>query len=151
MATTVTRIFTASIDLGYYPQRWKVAKIVVLRKPGKADNTKPNAYRPISFLNTLGKSLEAVIARRLSFFAEFHRLLPETQFGGRPGRTTEQALLVLTKAIDQAWLRGKIVTLVAFDLKGAFNGVNATTLNARMREKGIPSLARRWTQSFMQD
>lgn len=52
---------------------------------------------------------------------------------------------------DQAWLRGKVVTLIAFDLKGAFNGVNHTTLDARLREKKIPSPARAWIRSFMQD
>lgn len=85
----VTGIFTASINLGHYPQQWKVAKIVVLRKPGKGDYPCPAAYRPISLLNTLGKLLEAVVARRLSYYAEKHKLLPDTQFGGRPGRTTE--------------------------------------------------------------
>jgi hypothetical protein len=78
---------------------------VVLRKPGKPDYSLPGAYRPISLLNTLGKLLEAVMARRLSFFAEKYGLLPDTQFGGRPGRTTEQALLVLANAIDPAWYR----------------------------------------------
>lgn len=151
ISSIVTSIFTASIDLGHYPQQWKVAKIVVLRKPGKSDYTSAAAYRPISLLNTLGKLLEAVVARRLSYYAEKYELLPDTQFGGRPGRTTEQALLVLANAIDQAWLRGRVVTLIAFDLKGAFNGVKATTLDARLLEKGIPTPARRWIQSFMQD
>jgi ribonuclease HI len=151
VSSTVTRIFTASIDLGHYPQQWKAAKIVVLRKPGKSDYTSPSAFRPISLLNTLGKLLEALIARRLSYYAETHRLLPDTQFGGRPGRNTEQALLVLANSIDQAWLRSKVVTLVAFDLKGAFNGVNGSALNARLLEKGIPTPIRGWVQSFMQD
>ena len=84
----------------------------------------PGAYRPISLLNTLGKVLEAVMARRLSYLAEKHGLLPNSQFGGRPGRTTEQALLVLSNAIDKAWYRHNVVTLISFDLKGAFNGVN---------------------------
>lgn len=39
VANTVLNIFTASLDLGHYPQRWKMAKIVVLRKPGKPDYT----------------------------------------------------------------------------------------------------------------
>ena len=149
IGNTITRIFTASIDLGYHPQRWRSARIVVLRKPGKPDYSLPGAYRPISLLNTLGKLLEAVMARRLSFFAEKYGLLPDTQFGGRPGRTTEQALLVLANAIDRAWYRQKIVTLVAFDLKGAFNGVNKTSLDFRLRAKGIPTVARRWISSFM--
>jgi hypothetical protein len=147
----VTRIFAASIYLGYHPKRWRSAKIVVLRKPGKPDYSVPGAYRPISLLNTLGKILEAVMARRLSYLAEKHGLLPDTQFGGRPGRTTEQALLVLSNAIDRAWYKHKVVTLMAFDLEGAFNGVNKVSLDARLRAKKIPAVARKWIASFMSD
>jgi ribonuclease HI len=147
----ITRIFTASVKLGHHPRRWRGAKIVVLRKPGKPDYSIPGAYRPISLLNTLGKILETVIARRLSYLAEKHGLLPNTQFGGRPGRTTEQALLVLANAIDRAWYKCKVVTLIAFDLKGAFNGVNKISLDARLRAKGIPAVARKWIASFMSD
>jgi ribonuclease HI len=147
----ITEIFTASITLGYHPKRWRRARIVVLRKPGKPDYATPGAYRPISLLNTLGKLLEAVIARRLSYLAEKHGLLPDTQFGGRPGRTTEQALLVLSNAIDRAWYKQKVVTLVAFDLKGAFNGVNQASLDARLRAKRIPAVVRKWIASFMSD
>jgi hypothetical protein len=102
ISTIVFKIFTTSINLGHYPQRWKTAMIVVLRKPGKPDYSAPGAYRPISLLYTLRKLLETVMAKRLSYYAETYGLLPDTQFGGRPGRTTEQALLVLANAIDQA-------------------------------------------------
>jgi hypothetical protein len=149
LGNLITRIFAASIDLGYHPQRWRSAKIVVLRKPGNPDYSHPGAYRPISLFNTLGKLLEAVVARRLSYLAEHYRLLPDTQFGGRPGRTPEQALLILANAIDRAWCRQRVATLVAFDLKGAFNGVNPISLDARLRSKGIPAIARRWIASFM--
>ena len=70
---------------------------MVLRKAGKPGYTAPNAYRSISLLNTLGKLLESVVAKRLSYYAEKHKLLPDTQFGGRPGRTTEQALSFFSK------------------------------------------------------
>jgi len=91
------------------------------------------------------------MARRLSYYAENYQLLPDTQFGGRYGRTTEQALLVLANCVDQALLRNRTVTLAAFDLKGAFNGVHDTTLDARLRERRIPVLAREWIRSFMQE
>ena len=42
----------------------------------------PGAYRPISLLNTLGRVLEAVIAKRLAYTAETYSLLPDAQFGG---------------------------------------------------------------------
>ncbi|KAI3055668.1 hypothetical protein CBS147353_11278 [Aspergillus niger] len=130
-------IFRRSVDLGYYPNHWKQARIVVLRKPGKSDYSAPGAYRPISLLNTLGKILEAVMARRLSYWAKKYGLLPDTQFGGRPGRNTEQALLALANSVDRAWGRSRVVTLIAFDLKGAFNGVHQISIDARLRARGL--------------
>lgn len=120
--TTTTYIFIESVELGYYPSRWNRTRIVVLRNPGKTDYTVPGAYRPIPLLNTLGKILEAVMAKRLLYCVESRGFLPEMQFGGRPGRNTEQAPLVLANAVDRAclYLSSKIVTLIAFDLKGAF-------------------------------
>ena len=118
-----------SLGLGYHPsdsaarRSWCCGNL--------ADYSIPGAYRPISLLNALGKLLEAVIARGLSYFAEKQGLLPDTQFGGRPGKTTEQALLVLAIAIDRAWYKHKVVTLIAFDLNEAFNRVNKASLDAR--------------------
>jgi len=151
LKSVIVSIFTACVELGHHPRQWRSAKLIVLRKPGKPDYSVPGAYRPISLLNTLGKLLEAVIARRLSYLAEKHNLLPKSQFGGRPGRTTEQALLVLSSAIDQAWYKHKVVTLIAFDLKGAFNGVNKTSLDSSLRARRIPIVARKWIASFMSD
>ena len=54
----ITHIFTASIELSYYPNQWKRARIVIIRKDGKPDYSDPEVYRPISLLNTLGKLLE---------------------------------------------------------------------------------------------
>jgi hypothetical protein len=39
------------------------------------------------------------------------------------------------------WYRQKVVSLVAFDLKGAFNGVNKTSLDVRLQSKGLMKLA----------
>ena len=41
------------------------------------------------------------------------------------------------------------MTLIAFDLKGAFNGVNKISLNAYLRAKGILAVVRKWISSFM--
>jgi hypothetical protein len=88
------------------------------------------------------------MAKRLSYYAEAYGLLPNTQFGGRPGRNPEQALLVLRNAIDRAWLASKVITLVAFDLKGAFNGVSSNILDLQLKAKGIPTKLRTWVASF---
>lgn len=60
-------------------------------------------------------------------------------------------MLVLSNAIDQVWYKHKVVTLIAFDLRGAFNGVNRLSLDASLQARGIPVVARKWIASFISD
>lgn len=144
----VLKLYQASLDLKYVPQRWRTAKIVVLRKPNKPDYSKPKAYRPISLLETISKGLEAVVARRLSYLAEKYRLLPENHFGGRPHRSAEQALNLLVEKIHEAWRVYKTLSLVSFDVQGAFNGVHPSVLADRLRERRVPGDMVAWIESF---
>ena len=82
------------------------------------------------------------MAKRLSYYAEKYNLLLATQFGARLGRSTEQALLILVDAIWKAWKEHKVVTLMAFNLKGAFNAVNKDALDRQLSKNGIPTQAR---------
>jgi hypothetical protein len=99
LSTTLSKLFTACIQHGYYPQPFKHSITVVLRKPQKPDYTKPGAYRPIALLNTLVKALEALVAKRISKAAEEKGLLPDSQMGARPGRSTESALELITEQV----------------------------------------------------
>ena len=103
--------------------QWKHAKIIPLKKPGKDDYTFAKAWRPISLLATLGKILELVIAERISYAAETYGLLPINHFGARKQRSAEQALLLLQEQILTAWRGRRILSLISFDVKGAYNGV----------------------------
>lgn len=128
----VVHIYRRSIQLGHIPKSWTEAKIIVIPKPGKPDYTIPKAYRPISLLCTISKGLEKVVAQRLSEYLERTEQLPCTQFGARPRRSTEQALTVLTEKIYDAWRKAKVLTLVTFDVQGAYNGVNKEVLQQRL-------------------
>src|SRR5205085_2240873 len=95
----------ASFNLAHFPKPYKVSTTttMVLRKPNKPDYTQPNAYRPIALENTMGKILESIMAENLSYLTEEYQLLPEQHYGGRPNRTAEQALLMLTERVHEAW------------------------------------------------
>jgi hypothetical protein len=95
-------LYSNSLDLGHVPKVWKIAKIVTIRKPGKADYTALKAFRPISLLQTISKGLKAVVAARLSYLIEKFYLLPSNHFGGRLRRSAEHALNVLVERIYQA-------------------------------------------------
>ena len=78
LAVAVAAITTACWKLGHYPQQFKHARTVVIRKPGKAAYDVPGAWRPIALLNTIRKLVEALIANRLQDAIEEHRLLLST-------------------------------------------------------------------------
>ena len=147
----IQAIFQTSLQQGRIPDSFKVAKIVPLRKPDKSDYRQPGAYRPISLLSTLGKALEAVVAERISYLAETYHLLPNNHFGARKRRSTTQALSLLQERIWDAWRERKVLSLVSFDVKGAFNGVNKDVLLHRLRERRLPEVLVRWIDDFCQN
>lgn len=99
LAEPLAKLFQDCLQRSYHPIPLRHSRTVVLRKPQKPAYDVAKAYRPIALLNTLGKVLEKVVARRISALAEEHNLLPATQMGARPGRSTITALEMLTEQI----------------------------------------------------
>ncbi|KAF5234151.1 hypothetical protein FANTH_12253 [Fusarium anthophilum] len=65
-------------------------------------------------------------------------LLPTNHFGARKQRSAEQALILLQERIFSAWRSRQVVSLISFDVKGAYNGVCKERLLQRMKARGIP-------------
>jgi hypothetical protein len=74
----LTVLIEACLQLGWFLQRLKRAKTVVLQKPGKTLETyrTPRGYRPIALLPTVRKVIEALVAKRVIKAAEAYGLLP---------------------------------------------------------------------------
>lgn len=149
LSPVLLSILEASLTLGHFPTPWRKYCTVTLRKPGKSDYTAPKAYRPVALEETLGKVLESVMAERLSALAEAHHLLPDNQYGGRPGRTTTDALLFLTQKIKDAWRTGRIASLLLMDISQAFPTVPHPSLIAKLKLAGLPLVLINWVASFL--
>lgn len=122
-----------------------------LRKAERPIYEVAEAYRMISLLSTLGKALEAGVAERISALSGMHALLPKNHFGGRKQRSTIQALVTLQKRIYDARREGKVLSLLSFDVKGAYNGVAKDVLSQRLRARRIPETLVRWIGAFCSD
>lgn len=57
-------VFNVVMIHGHFPAAWKRATVIGIHKSGKKTNI-PDSYRPISFLNTLGKVYERLLLSRL--------------------------------------------------------------------------------------
>lgn len=64
----------------YFPEIWKVAKVLLIEKP-KKNQTDTNSYRPICLLNTLGKLYEGVLNSKLLKELEDKNLLSQDNLG----------------------------------------------------------------------
>ena len=63
--TKVIKIANAYINLGYWPNHFKLSSTVITPKPNKPSYDLPKSFRPIVLLNTLGKLIKKVIGERL--------------------------------------------------------------------------------------
>jgi hypothetical protein len=101
LAPHLTRSFSRSLHPRHCPVHFRESITVVLRKPGKDMYTAPKSYRPIALMNTTGKIMDAVIARRLSYLAKTYHVLPPAHMGAgrcvRPSTPSTSSLIRYTK------------------------------------------------------
>lgn len=99
-------IANACLTIGYHPQLWRHALVVVIPKPDRADYTMAKNYRPISLIECLSKLVEKGMSKCFLYDIDKHRLVPTTQFGTRAFSSTLDAGLTLTHDVQCA-LRAK--------------------------------------------
>ncbi|XP_043591759.1 uncharacterized protein LOC122571738 [Bombus pyrosoma] len=89
-AQDLLAMVNAIYEIGRIPAKWKVARLILLNKPGR-DPRLSSSYRPISILPAMSKvweyTFKAVIKKELGM-DPFHR----NQFGFRKGKGTIDAI-----------------------------------------------------------
>ena len=91
---------------GVFPSQLKIAKVIPIFK--KDDNKMFNNYRPISLLPVLSKVVEKVISSQINVFFKTNNLFYDSQYGFRPGHSTEYAAIEITDRIISAMDKNKI-------------------------------------------
>jgi hypothetical protein len=145
----LTTVFNSSLNLQYCPKAFKKSITVSLRKPGKSDYTEPKSYRPVALMNTLGKIMDTVLARRIQHISETCELLPHTHMGGRKNLSCEHAIHLLMEKVYKAWRRKKVASLLMLDVSGAFDNVSHARLLHNLRKRGLPLQLVQWIQSYL--
>ena len=132
-------LYNQCLHDGTHLKAFKHSITVALQKPNKGDYRVAKAYRPVALLNTLGKALKSVIARRMSWMVETYQLLPKTLLGGRKGVSTEHAVHTLMGVIQGTWNSNTPVTsLLMLDVSGAFDNMSHQRLLHNLRKRRIP-------------
>ena len=86
IGTYVRDLFQACLNLEYFPSTFSIAEVLLLPKIGR-DLSSTKVSRPISLLSSLGKGLERLIAKRMSWLALKYKAVHSQLSGALPGRS----------------------------------------------------------------
>jgi len=96
--------------------------IIALLKPLK-NPTLPLSYRLISLLSALSKILEKIMNSRLILFLQANKILSNSQYGCRRGRSALMALSDLDAQIYEAETSHANFYSLFFDMENAFSRI----------------------------
>ena len=122
--TPLHYLINLSLESGYIPKEFKIAKIVPVYKEGGCHDF--NNYRPISLLSSFSKLLEKIVSKQLVRFLHINNIMYRHQYGFRANHSTSHPVLHLYDNIYNALnQKPSSKTLAIFiDLKKAFDTVN---------------------------
>jgi hypothetical protein len=146
----ICTIFSASIDIGYTPEKLCHSKIILIPKQGKDDYTNPHSFRPISLTSFVFKTLERMVLWRLEDTVFKHKPIHKNQHAFRKGHSTEIPLSKLTNFIEQAFINKEYAVCIFLDIIGAFNNITHKAIIKAMKEAKLPPEIVTWYGNYTQ-
>ncbi|KAI5754639.1 hypothetical protein M8J77_010224 [Diaphorina citri] len=135
---------------GTFPDIWKRSKLVLLDK-GKNSADGKATYRPICLLDSLGKTLEALIRIRIEKRLSGQWDLSSNQFGFRKGRSTVDAINKVKSLCRAAKGRRKACAMVGVDVRNAFNSTPWDGIIAELKRRKMPPYLINISCSYLSD
>jgi len=135
--TNIINIADSCIDLGYWPNYFKILTTIVIPKPNKTSYDQPKAFCPIVLLNTLGKLIEKVVTERLQFMVVCNNFIHPSQLGGLKFKSTSDAGIALTHIVQSGWAKGKSTSSLAFNISQFFPSLNHKLLTLILEKAGL--------------
>ncbi|XP_075162727.1 uncharacterized protein LOC142235357 [Haematobia irritans] len=130
-------IFNNLINNSYFPEVWKIARLIVIPKKDK-DPTEPSNMRPISLLPNISKIFEICVNITLNKLFEDKGLICDKQFGFKYNHSTINAVTVLTSFINWNWNRKYCTGACQIDMEKAFDNIWIPGLVCKMVDYGLP-------------
>ena len=135
----MTQLYNECLRTGHFPEKRKIAKVLMLVKPGREEASDPSMYRPIRFVNTEGRILEKLLIERIMQHFYKTDALNKNQFGFTPQKSMVDAAMEVRQFIEPHLERG--VTIIAsLDIQGAFDSAWWPTLLKGLREAECPEI-----------
>lgn len=131
----LTYCINVCIKEGVFPDVLKTARVVPVHKKG--NHNVPENFRPVSILPVFGKIFEGIIKDQMLPYCESNGLLVSAQYGFRSGRSTIDAVEVLTGVVLKSFESGGFAGATMCDLSKAFDTVDHNILLDKLHFYGV--------------
>jgi ribonuclease HI len=131
--TVLHSLFNICLKFGYFPKKWKEAKLILI--PKSHENS---SFRPISLLPVIGKVFDKLITNRLTFFLHSKSLLSSNQFGFTRQKSTSGALQLITDTVRYFKCNKFFSAIISLDVKKAFDSAQWNKILQQLIQFGIP-------------
>lgn len=143
----ILHIVNCCLDVGYFPENWKLSLIKPLPKI-----TVPLEYsdlRPITMIPTLSKILEKIVQLQIYDYATENNILSHLQSGFRKGFSTTTLLSNVSDNIFNSLDEGKATALILLDFSKAFDTLDHALLTSKLTYYGFNNRATEFFRSYL--
>ena len=119
------------------PDAFKIDPKVMMPKPGKSDYKTVRAYKPITFESVIGKVMERVICKRLTWKLEVDGGLAATQYAYRKQNFCVQSMVCLCNSVTEARNKKQHTILTVMDFESCYERIWKAGLLRKASTRGI--------------
>lgn len=142
-------IINYCIEKGIFPNCLKPGRVIPIYKKG--DSNELDNYRPICILPTMSKIFESVIKKRILDYFERNNLFTASQFGFRPGRSTEMAIRKVIYYILESLDKSQKCASIFCDLSKAFDCLRHDILILKLQYYGFEGSELNMMRTYLQN
>ncbi|KAM7308950.1 hypothetical protein ISCGN_012581 [Ixodes scapularis] len=133
---------------GMLPEHWKYSLVIPVPKPGKDKGTLSN-FRPISLTSCTCKVMERMVLSRIDWHLEKTGASHPVQTGFRSCLGTQESLTLISDDVIHNVHRSKFRTIVAIDVKKAFDSVPHSTIIGEAHRLGLSGRTLNFIKNFL--
>lgn len=149
LVTHLVDIFRGCIAHGRIPDPWREVKVIFIPKTGRDDHLSPRAFRPISLISILLKTLERICEKHIWRINLNTKCLHKNQHAYILGKSTDTALHQVVGKIENSILNKGTTLGLFIDIEGAFDKATFRSIDLALANHGVNNTIRRWISAML--
>jgi ribonuclease HI len=145
----IKALFYHSLALNHIPSPWRETFVTFIPKAGKTTYDETKAYRPISLMSFMLKSLEKIIDSKIREENLIAQPISPAQHAYQKGKGCESALHALTYEIEKSLDQGDYAVAIFIDIEGAFDNTAFYNIAEALRSRNIEDWTINWIESML--